>query len=158
MSPEQRKTLGEWLRKKRAESSLAKITERFGVSKSAWQRYESGEREPPIQLRWELQDAYPDLPGFAVAPAFTPSRHFRVEEPVVRYEMRGSPGGTASYVAEALRCRKIDLAEHSVFAALMFDLSARHLITNDAVDVLLDWFERFYIGRASSVVARRVEA
>ncbi len=158
MNSEQRQALGAWLRAKRAESSLTRIAEQFGVSKSAWQRYETGEREPTFELRMQLHAAYQDLPVFARPVIGAPMASPRVEEARSNYRYGGRANGEAGYVASALRARDIDLAEHSVYAALLFDLSARQLISNEAIDALLDWFVRFHIGRASTLVAERVGA
>ena len=86
MDATEREQLGQWLRAKRNESSLAKIAERYGCAKSTWQRYESGEREVPVELLQRLYNHYADLPKFAVATLpKAGSENYRVEEPIAAF-------------------------------------------------------------------------
>jgi transcriptional regulator with XRE-family HTH domain len=149
--PITKQQLADWLVSKRGTKALVTFAKELGVSKTALINYEAGSRMPPTEtfLRWSRQ--FYDFPGRNKVTNETVSR---VEEPRAQYIL----GSQASYVAQALRRYDVDIAEHSVFSALLLDLYARQLVSTEAVDTLLDWYVRYHVGRAIGVAAATVAA
>lgn len=147
------RAFGVWLKNKRGDASIAAFAQSIGVSRSALQRYETGENKPPADLLLSLQKQFADFPEMGGDSVEKPSpqlgRH-RVEEERAQYRVapdmteferrldamkRAQAAVTTGLVGYGLAPQ-----QHITFHQLLTHLIVQHYVTPEGLAELIQWY------------------
>ena len=147
------RAFGAWLKNKRGDASIAAFAQRIGVSRSALQRYETGENKPPAELLLSLQKQFDDFPELGDSSAQYPNPtmgHHRVEEERAQY--RVAPDMTEferrldamkraqAAVTTGLAGYGLAPPQHITFHQLLTHLIVQHYVTPEGLAELIQWY------------------